>query len=398
MKRLLHIGISAGVRSLFPILVWVALEVTTHDEYIGEGFIVSYPFQFVYLLVTNVIIEGTFAYECKQDNMNVDAMKSSILVGFIAMLLICSVPLIFIGNTLKLLGLTSEYATGLQFGVVALVFDIIPCGVATMFNYLGKDSKSDLVSFSYYGIRLALAFVLGKLFGVEKACYIMMCILFIMCGLIIINWCIPKKLYVNCFKGAKYKRAELANNIITFMIYFFGIGKIASNSVVALQAINAVALCTDTQWDMLSNSIVTYTSVKVSEDRYEAEEKQIYKDGALFGLLLTTSGFIALVIYRQITEFSLSMAFIYASLEITLMWLCCIIKSIKTYLVLQKDKYNQIAVNSTIKYCLRALSQFVIPSKFAISICVLVGELYETVTVGYMYHKIKVKKHEYSHL
>lgn len=63
MKKLLKYSITDGLQSFMPILLWALLPLFYKDSIWVEGLIVTYPYQFVGMVLYNVLFLSQIKYE-----------------------------------------------------------------------------------------------------------------------------------------------------------------------------------------------------------------------------------------------------------------------------------------------------------------------------------------------
>ena len=76
-----------------------------------------------------------------------------------------------------------------------------------------------------------------------------------------------KHFRLNVFKGIKYQISSMPSNIGMLIIYLFGLTDI-NGTIGFLASYNIMAMCTDTQWDILYSAIDTKTSLEVCNGNY----------------------------------------------------------------------------------------------------------------------------------
>lgn len=134
------------------------------------------------------------------------------------------------------------------------------------------------------------------------------------------------------FKNFKYEASDIFESLFFLVIYSFGYKNAFSSGLIYVNALNIVALCTDTQWDM-TNAISTVAKVDISKDRFEYK-KQI-KCAYIYVFVLILSSLIMTLILSHFNSIKLEIALAYLSFEIIAMLLCPVEIILFTYTQLE---------------------------------------------------------------
>jgi hypothetical protein len=211
-----------------------------------------------------------------------------------------------------------EYKYSSIFGVVLLVLDY----VEYIFKYLLQLDENNkgaaLVCYSYYILRI-LFILLMILLGVSNNQLMLYTVFFCISMLIviaIINRSLFKgfKFQLKFVESFKMAYASIASNGAMFFIYSLGLGTL-EGSEVFLSAYNAMAMATDTQWDILYSAIDTNTTLSVLKGKYDENHNKLMRNSVIYSVLLFISSAIILFFIGITLNIDFKVAFITLLLE-----------------------------------------------------------------------------------
>lgn len=166
------------------------------------------------------------------------------------------------------------------------------------------------------------------------------------------------------FNGMKYEVGGLGYTVGMLIIYIFGINKIAQTFVM-LTAYNAYALCTDTQWDVLSIVIDTDATIEISEGKYKLWK--LYKKYCIYSIILFITSAIMLVCLKLSgNPFNVRITSTILIMECGLFPLYALKYTLGSVLVLYVNGF-MIMITNIITYTARGLVTISVKSDFALS-------------------------------
>ena len=385
MKKLFSIASTDCIQSILPILMWYVLGIAYKDTDYFNVFTLTYPFQFIMQLVLGLIIVGTIKYEKKNKAENNDYAYSSLIISLIIFSIFVGIVTLNIDEILKYLNTALKYKNVYIFGLLCMMFDIFVIGVSRIEQYKEQDKSAFIISVKYYTYKI-LSIIIVRALVKENNLALVITLIFIAVYILILGVTKIKihKFRLNVFKGLKYQISGSVSDIAMFIIYFVGLQKVVSGSPSFLTAYNIAAMCTDTQWDILYSAIDTNTSIEVCNNTYDKNIKKLLKSSVLYSIILFLSSLAMIVINHIINPFDVRAAI--NILLIECIWFPCYAMKyvFESWLKLE---YNGVwlVIIPLVIYIIRTFASFVILSKYALSLGVLIAAIlgYTSITILY---------------
>ena len=267
--------------------------------------------------------------------------------------------------------------------VIQLYIQLLFAFVLEKLYFEGKEKKANK-----YCIQLNLlnfvVLILSAIFIKNKISIIIITLLsiFIYTLAILIKQYRKFKLEIHIIKYIRYESVEIANNLLFFLIYLFGLSNALEYGEKYTVALNFVALITDTQWDSF-DAITTVAKIDISKNKFNYIEHRNNAYRLLVILGFTT--FIMLIISYKFYKLDLIITIIYLSFEV-INFILYPIYTLKTcYLQLGK-----LAKNITTNKITAGVIRFFI-SLIKTPYCTVFGQVtssfYQFITVNSMFHK-----------
>lgn len=291
MRQLLKIGIGDCIGSLAPILWWILIGKIYGVEY-ANGFMLSYPMQFIYGLAFSIFITGSIKTELKSGRQYNYSDMGWLLFAMVVLLPAFGVNIA--ANLISNGNLSYNLSLGL-FGTHLLGADWIVYADMRKLQYDGKERESVVLEICWESWRMVTALALGLFLDIETFMPVCTAITVLSSLFVCLRHHTFKNTRFSLKLFCKYSSASIAGNIGMSIIFVFSVGIVCSD-VALLTAYNACALCTDTQWDML-NSIDTYATKKITELGWTVSKGQIFKTSILYGLFLILTSVIMGICY-----------------------------------------------------------------------------------------------------
>lgn len=147
------------------------------------------------------------------------------------------------------------------------------------------------------------------------------------------------------------------------IIYTFGINKVAQSAVM-LAAYNAYALCTDTQWDVLSYVIDTDVTLDISDGKFNMKGSS--KKYIIYSITLFISSVIMVLALKIFINFDLKICFIILIMECGLFPIYAIKYEVTSILIIYASEF-WMTLTPIIVYSIRTVVTIVIKSNYALS-------------------------------
>ena len=381
MKRLLRIAFNSAIFSFIPILSWFCLGLIV-DKNLANIFTLTYPLQFIWLLLKSIF--GTGANISKQIDQDENAVLSGMTSGTIIGFIVFGLFALDLKSYIKFMNLDYEiYKEFALYSVIQLYIQLLFAFVLEKLYFEGKEKKANK-----YCIQLNLlnfvVLILSAIFIKNKISIIIITLLsiFIYTLAILIKQYRKFKLEIHIIKYIRYESVEIANNLLFFLIYLFGLSNALEYGEKYTVALNFVALITDTQWDSF-DAITTVAKIDISKNKFNYIE---HRNNAyrLLGILAFTT-FIMLLISYKFYELNLVITFIYLSFEMANFILYPIYTLKTCYLQLGKLAKN-ITTNKITAGVIRFFISL-IKTPYCTGIGQITSTLYQVITVNSMFYK-----------
>lgn len=80
MKRLLKLAAVDALQSLFPVLLWMLMPLFLGDSMWAEGYIVTYPYQFIGLMFCNILFKSQMKLDMDEHGKPGDRARTGIIL------------------------------------------------------------------------------------------------------------------------------------------------------------------------------------------------------------------------------------------------------------------------------------------------------------------------------
>ena len=180
----------------------------------------------------------------------------------------------------------------------------------------------------------------------------------------------------------RYNSVELVDNILFFLIFFFGISNASSFGTEYMAALNFVALITDCQWDSF-DAIQTVANIDISQGKFNYKEhiKNAYK----LLMILLSSVFLMFIILYHSYSLNMKLVFIYFAFELVNFVIYPIYRIHTCYLQLEYSSMKT-TVNKTIASVFRFILSL-LPTPFCTGIGQVCSSIYQFISTNVMFGK-----------
>lgn len=302
MKRLLKIAGVDALQSFLPVLLWALLPLFTGDPIWAEGYIVTYPYQFVGLILYNILFKSQVKLDMDESGKPGDRTKTGIVLYGMSWIVLMTVSFLGWNQVQTLFGLNAEHKEVFWLSLPSLGLSYIIIAVVSKKQYEGKNGLSMTVS--WYLTEILGCFLLTRL-GLP----IILCLLpmTLFCAVTVVHETGRFRPRFN-IKGIKFVTVHLVSSSGMFVVYLFGLRNLCTDPAM-LAAYNMMSMCSDTQWDIVEGAIDKHTTIGISEGSWK--ERNALLQGLLFGLLLLSTTISCVLIcslipvYRETIDFKL---------------------------------------------------------------------------------------------
>lgn len=378
MKRLFKISFDLALMSLTPIISWFCLGALI-DRDIINVFTIIYPLQFISVIFYSLFSTGANISHLRDRNKNV--VMSGLTLGIIVATLVFGFVIINVDSYISFMNMdVAFYRTFTIYGIGNILLQTIFIFVLNKLYYEEKNSLANRYSSIYNA--LSLVSLVG-LTLVTKNQIVITSSALIMTGLFTFytlcrSWS-PFHFHFNLLRCARYESVTLANNLIKFLIFLFGLSTTLEFGPEYALAITFTSLITDTQWDAL-DAVETTAKIDLSKKRFNY--KRHFR--AAYALLS--------VLYLSIAIMFLGLYWFYQlDLTITLIYLGCEIVSflvspyyyLRTCFLQLEWSAAKTTVNKIIANFVR-LGFSLLPTPYCTQIGDLSSTFYQAITTNFL--------------
>lgn len=387
MKRLLRISVNSAIFSFIPILSWFCLGLLI-DKNLVNVFTLTYPLQFIWALLRSIF--GTGANISKEKDKDESAVLSGMIFGIIIGFIVFGLFAIFVRNYIEFMNMDYEiYKEFTLYSIIQLYIQLIFSFVLEKLYFEGKEKIANKYCIQL-NILNFIILILSSLLTKNKVIIIITTLISILFYVLFVTIKQFKKFKfkIHLIRYIKYESVEIANSILFFLIFLFGLSNALEFGEKYIIALNFVALITDTQWDSFE-AISTVAKIDISKDKFNYIEHRNNAYKLLLFLMVTV--FIMLLISFKFYELDFKITLIYLSLEL-INFIVYPIYRIKTcYLQLEYS-----AIKTTSNKIVASVSRFFISllkTPFCTGIGQVCSSIYQFTTINLIFnHNYKINK------
>ena len=381
MKRLLRIASNLAIFSFIPILSWFCLGLLV-DKNLVNVFTLTYPLQFIFALLKSIFATG--ANISKEKDKDKNAVLSGMTAGTVVGLVIFGLFAINAKKYVEFMNMDFEiYKEFAVYSILQLYIQLVFSFVLEKLYFDGEEKKANK-----YCIQLNLlnfiVLIITAIFTKNKMIIagITLMAIFVYVLVVAIKQYKKFKFELHIIKYIKYESVEIANNILFFLIFLFGLSNAMEFGEKYTVALNFVALITDTQWDSFEAiSTVAKIDISKNEFNYKEHRNNAYK----LDVILMVTTFIMLLISYGFYKLDLGITLIYLSLELINFIIYPVYKIKTCYLQLTKF-VKEITTNEITAGILRFFISL-LKTPYCTGIGQVTSSLYQFFTVNIMFNK-----------
>ena len=381
MKRLLRIASNLAIFSFIPILSWFCLGLLV-DKNLVNVFTLTYPLQFIFALLKSIFATG--ANISKEKDKDKNAVLSGMTAGTVVGLVIFGLFAINAKKYVEFMNMDFEiYKEFAVYSILQLYIQLVFSFVLEKLYFDGEEKKANK-----YCIQLNLlnfiVLIITAIFTKNKMIIagITLMAIFVYVLVVAIKQYKKFKFELHIIKYIKYESVEIANNILFFLIFLFGLSNAMEFGEKYTVALNFVALITDTQWDSFEAiSTVAKIDISKNEFNYKEHRNNAYK----LDVILMVTTFIMLLISYRFYELDLGITLIYLSFELINFFIYPIY-GLKTCYLQLTNLVKQITTNKITAGIIRFFVSL-LKTPYCTGIGQVTSSLYQFITVNLIFHK-----------
>lgn len=381
MKRLLRIASNLAIFSFIPILSWLCLGLLV-DKNLVNVFTLTYPLQFIVALLKSIFATG--ANISKEKDKDKNAVLSGMTAGTVVGLIIFGLFAINAKKYVEFMNMDFEiYKEFAVYSILQLYIQLVFSFVLEKLYFDGEEKKANK-----YCIQLNLlnfiVLIITSIFTKNKMIIagITLMAIFVYVLVVAIKQYKKFKFELHIIKYIKYESVEIANNILFFLIFLFGLSNAMEFGEKYTVALNFVALITDTQWDSFEAiSTVAKIDISKNEFNYKEHRNNAYK----LDVILMVTTFIMLLISYGFYKLDLGITLIYLSFELINFIIYPVYKIKTCYLQLTKFA-KEITTNKITAGILRFFISL-LKTPYCTGIGQVTSSFYQFLTVNIMFNK-----------
>lgn len=310
LVNILKIGITNSIQSFIPVVIWALLAVVFNDSRFSNGFIITYPYQFIAAILFHIIFKAQLKREVKYKLDNHDNAYSGIKILFCIYMVVYVLSVAFKDNILSALNIDTSNGDIFTFGIFQMFCDWVLFAIAMTEQYDNKNIKAFNTIIFWYISKIICILVLGANKVKSNNVFIFVCTYMLLILVFFITTkCKQKRVIFSLVDGVKYALYDIPSDIGLFAVYILGISFMADNSIAVLSAYNLMAMCTDTQWDILDSAIDTVGTLRVKTGEFLKSRKSLFINSVLYSIVLFISSMILIGVCYLIPSFHNSINF-----------------------------------------------------------------------------------------
>lgn len=384
MKQLFKIGFDLSLASLSPIASWFLLGIII-DANLVNIFSLTYPLQFLWLLLKDIFAVGTNLLAAKTRNSQTadagilaGAVVSGVIFGFLA---------INIDGFIRFMNMDPQiYREFSLYIVLQLWIQLVVMMIIEKLYYADKNTLANKYSAIFNSVNF-FCLIGSSLLTKNKWVIVGFTLAMILSvALVIVRREVRfSKVKFNVVKAVRLNSMDILENSVLFFVYLVGIGEAFSYGAEYALAITFATLVTDIQWDV-ATAIQTKAKIDIAKNRmnFRASFKNAY---ALIAVLVVTSvaGF---AVMKNFYRLNLALAMIYTGVEYLAYCLFPQYRLKMDFLQLKYSAKKATAVKLSAMVFRLILVAFLGPiTPFALVIGQLSAQLYQVFWINLIFHR-----------
>ena len=368
MRRLLRISFNYALESIFPLLSWMALSLII-DSRLLNVFSITYPFQFISSLLSNVFSVGANISRIKDKKEN--AVMSGLLVGSILGFFIFGMAAFYVEKYLDFMSMdTIFYRNYTIYSLMQIYLQMVFSFVMNKLYYEGKNELANVYSVLFNVLNFLTLVLSARLLGNSIFAVIeTLAALSIYVLIVLMREADPFCFQCSPPSFVKHNSVDCATNIITFFTYLLGFSNAMSYGEEYATALSFSTLITDAQWDSFY-AIDTVAKIDISKQRFRYREH--LKNAYRLLVLLLLSILLMYLVMRGSYELDNGILLLFIGVHVLTLALYPLYTT-KRYFLQMEYSSKRIALNAVIVYLLRLRISFL-----NTPYCTILGQLAST--------------------
>ena len=380
MKRLLKISFDLALLSFIPVLSWFCLSLI-EDKNLINIFSLTYPIQYIWSVLKSIFATG--ANISKEKDKNKNAVMSGIAVGSLVSVAIFGLLAFNIEKYIEFMSMdVSIYKNFALYSVFQLLIQLFFSFILEKLQYEEKNDLANKYSITFSILNFVVLIGSALIFDSQKLIIITtLLVMVIYTAYISIKTLEPFKLQLDILKFIEYDSVEIANNLLFFFIFLFGLSNAFEFGSQYALAITFVSLITDTQWDIFA-SIAVAAKIDIIKNKFNYKEHR--NNAYKLLLILLLSSFLMFLVLHRFYELNLVLVAIYFTFDLIAFLMYPIYKIKTCYLHLEYAPVK-ITINKIISSGIRMIITFV-KSPFCNGLGQISSSLYQFVTINIIFN------------
>ena len=368
MRRLLRISFNYALESIFPLLSWMALSLII-DSRLLNVFSITYPFQFISSLLSNVFSVGANISGIKDKNEN--AVMSGLLAGSILGFFIFGTATFYVEKYLDFMSMdTMFYRNFTIYSLMQIYLQMVFSFVMNKLYYEGKNELANVYSVLFNVLNFLALVLSACLLGNSIIAVIeTLAALSIYVLIVLMREADPFHFRCSLPSFVKHNSVDCTTNIITFFTYLLGFSNAMSYGEEYATALSFSTLITDAQWDSFY-AIDTVAKIDISKQRFRYKEH--LKNAYRLLVLLLLSILLMYLGMRGSYELDNGILLLFIGVHVLTLALYPLYTT-KRYFLQMEYSSKRIALNAVIVYLLRLRISFL-----NTPYCTILGQLAST--------------------
>lgn len=366
MKQLLRVSLDIFVTSLVPIAQCFLIGMLL-DANLINVFTLTYPLQYVVVLLKSMFGTGANILACKEKDKN--AIDCGIVLGVVIGAFLFGTIVYNIDGYIKFMNMDVEiYRVFGIYAVIQIYLQFVLQLILTKLYYKEENKKANSIAIRFNIVNFVSVIGLAILTRNQVITVaVSLIILFVYVALLLLVSIEKFEFEFHLFKSIRYDSVDFFNGITFILIYLFGFKNVFSFGENYVLAMTFATLVTDLQWDVI-HAIVTVAKVDIPKQNFDYKKhmKNAYQ---LDAMIIVSSFVMAFALYGKYQP-DLKLAILYIGAEIIMLMLYPIYITKTCYLQLEYS-----ATKTTINKELANVIRMLISATLVSPYCTVIGQL-----------------------
>lgn len=298
----------------------------------SEVFSLTYPLQFVEVILVSFFASASNVRANKEDNKN--CVESGMLLGLIFGIIVFGLVAFFVDGYISFMNMLPEiYHWFTLMAIGQLFFTFINTLVTEKLYFKNNDKKANFCNIGFIVINFLSVILTSIITKNQMAICItnLACLCVYVCvwlGLTFKKF----KFNFNPLKNFKYESICLISNMFMLIVYLFGYRSAFSFGAEYVVSLNFVNLITDPQWDAV-DAISKIAKIEISNSTYNY--KKALRNSCAITIFYVATSIILFFSLSKVYNVVLTIGLIYLAFQIADLLLNILQANIKTFMQLE---------------------------------------------------------------